>query len=320
MDLIATHRDKIDRLEEGEYLTGLRAVLLHVETAFRHLSRGEKENDDTAFTDAIYRTNQAFEGGIKEAYRVLAEKDPSKRTPFEIETYLEENRIFRSRVLNQFTNYRTEWRNPSTHDHILDFDNSEAFLAIVSVTAFVCLLLNEISGHLSFLKSKAEAESKGEEIRRHISGPDQDLTTEITRAIQEFAVSHQYILGAPRETETQITGALHGFLITAIPNIQVVTEAQLAEDRHFRADLLIRRGNESIVLEVKRRFDRKNYHNSIAQVEHYMMLGNIKKGVLLFLPEKAGELIAEEHLVKGIGGQLFILKPMEKAQQLKDEL
>jgi len=204
MDLIATLRERIDRLEEGEYIPGLRAVLLHIETAFRHLSRGKGESDDTAFTDAIYRTNQAFEGSIKEAYRVLAGKDPSKKTPFEIEGYLEENGVFRYRVLKQFTNYRTEWRNPSIHDYKLDFDESEAFLAIVSVAAFACLLLDEITERLSFLKSKAETESKGSELRDLISARDHDLPTSLTRAIQEFVAGHQPSSGASPESEIQI--------------------------------------------------------------------------------------------------------------------
>ena len=92
MDLVDTLRTKIDVLGDGDYLPGLRAVLLHIETAFRHLSRGQATDDDTAFTDAIYRTNQAFEGSVKEAYRVLAGHDPAKKRPYEIESYLERTR------------------------------------------------------------------------------------------------------------------------------------------------------------------------------------------------------------------------------------
>src|SRR5689334_21146934 len=122
MDLVDTLRTKIDGLDKGEYSSGLRAVLAHIETAFRHLSRGLNSDDDAAFTDAIYRTNQAFEGSVKEAYRVLAKQEPERKTPFEIEGYLETTDVFRSRVLEQLTTYRTRWRNPSAHDYKLDFD------------------------------------------------------------------------------------------------------------------------------------------------------------------------------------------------------
>lgn len=78
MDLVEALRSKIFALQEGDYSPGLKAVILHIETAFGHLSRGQTKDKETAFTDAIYRTNQAFEGSIKEAYRVLTGKDPSK--------------------------------------------------------------------------------------------------------------------------------------------------------------------------------------------------------------------------------------------------
>jgi len=85
MNLLETLRTKLAALEEGAYTPGLRATLLHIETAFGHLSRGQRQQEETAFTDAIYRTNQAFEGSIREAYRVLADKDPSKKRPYDIE-------------------------------------------------------------------------------------------------------------------------------------------------------------------------------------------------------------------------------------------
>ena len=101
--------------------------------AANHLKRGSDTADDTAFTDAIYRANQAFEGSLKEAFRVVAAKDPEKVRPFDIENFLQENSILRGRVLEQMSRYRPEWRNPSTHDYQLDFDEDEALLAIVSV-------------------------------------------------------------------------------------------------------------------------------------------------------------------------------------------
>ena len=313
MDLIATLRDKIDALQDGEYVPGLRAVLLHVETAFRHLSRGRKEGDETAFTDAIYRTNQAFEGSIKEAFRVLAGQDPAKMKPFEIESYLEKNGVFRARVMRQFTNYRTEWRNPSTHDYKLGFDESEAFLAIVSVTAFACLLLDEISEKLSYLKSKADTESQQESLQKRISPSETDLVSELIRAIQEFTSRHQAVSDVSRESEAQIMGALHGFLTAALPGVQVTTEVQLVPNRPFRVDFFLQRGDETVILDVKRRFFRKNYQNALAQVEHYMLLGDVKNGILLFLPEKACELTLEEYIVRRIGARMIILKPGDEA-------
>jgi hypothetical protein len=156
MDLLEVIKKQLDHLPQGPHSPGLGSVLRHIEVAYRHLSRGESQADDSAFTDAIYRTNQAFEGSIKEAYRVLAEKNPASTTPFQIEQYLEDRKVFPSRVLTQFTNYRTQWRNPSTHDYNLDFGATEAFLAIVSVSAFAKLLVDGTEQLYSYL-APAEA-------------------------------------------------------------------------------------------------------------------------------------------------------------------
>ena len=37
------------------------------------------ENDENFFTDVIYRTNHAFEGILKEAYQILANKNADKK-------------------------------------------------------------------------------------------------------------------------------------------------------------------------------------------------------------------------------------------------
>ena len=107
MDLLELIRTEVSALPTGPHLQGLQSVLQHIETAYKHLARGQSDPDETAFNDTIYRTNQAFEGSTKEAYRVLAGKDPKKLSPFEIEKYLTEHKIYGERIMSQFTNYRT---------------------------------------------------------------------------------------------------------------------------------------------------------------------------------------------------------------------
>jgi hypothetical protein len=88
MDVQKILENKIKQLPSGVHHDGLRAVKSHIESAVRHLARGQRDSDETLFTDAIYRCNQAFEGSTKEAYRVLAGKDPQKKMPAEIENFL----------------------------------------------------------------------------------------------------------------------------------------------------------------------------------------------------------------------------------------
>jgi hypothetical protein len=290
-------------LAEGEYMPGLRAVLLHIETAFRHLQRGQETQDETAFTDAIYRSNQAFEGSIKEAYRVLAGKDPDRMRPFDIEGYLEKNNVFRTRILSLFTNYRTEWRNPSTHDYKLDFDESEAFLAIVSVAAFACLLLDQIAEHLAFLAAKQEAE---------INKPllEQQLPK------KTFAQQHQPVSSSTTaQMESQLVGAISGFLASVTPEYQVRSEEKLVSGRPERADLVIQDKEDRVVVELKRaRWSRATYHNALAQLEHYLLLSNTPGGILYFASEAPTEYEVDQHEVPNNHGRIVILRPKREAQ------
>lgn len=311
MNLVDTLKKKIDVLDEGDYRPGLKAVLLHIETAFRHLSRGQESDDDTAFTDAIYRTNQAFEGSVKEAYRVLAGQDPERKRPYDIENYLEQNNIFRSRVLSQLTTYRTEWRNPSAHDYKLDFDESEAFLAIVSVSAFACLLLDQIAERLAYTKSQAEAEAQKVALAASLAQTiNADILVRVTELLTQFCAIHlPSVTSSGKPTESQVIGALHGFLSSAAPELDVHTEARLDAEKHFRADLLVVRGEERLVIELKRRFVRQSYVNAIAQVEQYLLIGGIKSGILLFLPDSPSEMERLDKTVSGIDGRLVVLVP-----------
>lgn len=311
MDLLATLRSKIKSLDEGAYSPGLKAIILHIETAFGHLSRGQSKNEETAFTDAIYRTNQAFEGSIKEAYRVLAGKDPGKAKPADIEKYLEKKSVFRQRVLAQFTNYRREWRNPSTHDYKLDFDESEAFLAIVSVSAFACLLFDQIAEHVSYQKAKTATDARRGKLKLNQTKVTDNLRDRVTMLLNEFSKQHP-ILSPPnhRTPETHVLGALAGFFASTAPKIKVNMDQKLTADRNERADMILAEGKEQLIIELKRAESMsKNMYNAIAQVEHYLMVSGIKNAILYFYSEDMTDISRVDHPVPQVGAQITILKP-----------
>jgi hypothetical protein len=54
MDILEIIQTEIERIPDGPYSEGLQSVLGHIEVAYRHLARGQNQQDDTAFTDAIY--------------------------------------------------------------------------------------------------------------------------------------------------------------------------------------------------------------------------------------------------------------------------
>lgn len=308
MDLLVTLKHKIDPLDDGEHMPGLRAVLLHIETAHRHLARGQVAGDETAYTDAIYRTNQAFEGSVKEAYRVLAGQDPARKRPYDIERYLEDHRLFRERVLRQLTSYRTEWRNPSTHDYKLDFDESEAFLAIVSVSAFACVLIDQIAERISFAKAQAEAEARKDEIRSSLAiTQSSSLLDRAAGLLRQFVATTGHTLGVQRY-EAQYVGALHGYLSSLAPEIQVSMDERFSPI--LRADLVLRHGDERVIVELKRHFKR-NIQMSIAQVERYMFASGIRDAILVLIPAEPGSFTVDERSVPSIQGRLLVIEPQK---------
>ncbi|WP_354399846.1 hypothetical protein [Variovorax sp. OAS795] len=292
-------RDKTAATDDGDHAAGLKAVLLHIETAFAHYSRGETSGDDTAFTDAIYRSNQAFEGSVKEAYRVLTGNDPAKKTPFEIEKYLEEHQILRRRVLEQLSNYRSQWRNPSTHDYKLDFDQSESLFAIVSVAAFAAMLIEEIQQKLAFNKSQAEAEAaaaaaatadsaNGSDFSFDLPSEKIELVQEVRELLNQFCSLHLPVaVDGKAITESQSIGAIMGFLASAAPHLQARSEVQIGS---ASVDLVVSRNGESVFIEIKRRLYISDVPRNLTQLERYLELGKQREGVLLYLPDLPSEL------------------------------
>lgn len=307
MDLVDTLRSKISALDDGDHISGLEATLGHIEVAFRHLARGQHENDETAFTDAIYRTNQAFEGGIKEAYRVLTGNDPMNKTPYAIEEYLDKNNVFRGRVLNQFKNYRTEWRNPSAHDYQLYFDESEAFLAIVSVSAFACLLADQIASKIAYNATKNAADSRLRESRREAENAG--LFDRASAVIHNFASTHVGGEISGNVSEVALLGSLHGAISANMPDVNVMAEPKLSTKSSYRADLVLEKGDENVIVELKRFRRHQGIVAGRDQVERYLEVSGIKNGLLVFMPDDPEEIEILDYESERGGRHIKILIP-----------
>lgn len=281
MDLVDTLRNKIQALGDEECVPGLKAVLLHIETAFQHLSRGQENGEDTAFTDSIYRTNQAFEGSIKEAYRVLANKDPGRKNPYEIENYLEKNSVFKPRVLSQLTTYRTEWRNPSTHDYKLNFDESEAFLAIVSVSAFSCLLLDQITERVAYNMAQAKAERELQAAIESISAARAAGLLEWVAELCLHFLPHSEVdmRSGPARRQAQFIGGLSGYMATAAPELAIQLSPTFVRTG---SDFLIAHGDDLVVVETKSRYDSETLRWALTRLQTVLRAHKgITKGLII---------------------------------------
>lgn len=290
MDLLQILRSKIEVLDHGAQAIGLTAVLSHVTVATKHLERGQSLKDDSAFTDAVYRCNQAFEGSIKEAYRVLAEKDPEKVRPYDIESYLEANQVFHSRVLALFTHYRREWRNPSTHDYTLSFTESEAFVAITSVASFATVLCDEILEKLALRHAQSDPELLEFAASIAAGRKNEPMVWQLAHALVDIG-SH-FTRESPDHTllESQFVGLVAGVLGNSNQGYEVEIDKKLGSDGRLRPDMVIRAKSEELILEVKRaKTTDAALQSAIQQVEIYLTVAKLRDGVVFFTPNGSKE-------------------------------
>lgn len=314
MNLLEELHSRASSLKPGEYTAGISAVIQHIKVAVKHLERGKGSGDETAFTDAIYRTNQAFEGSLKEAYRVLAQKDPLKQKPYDIETFLQDQNVLKPRVLGQFTNYRREWRNPSTHDYRLNFDDDEALLAIVTVTAFCIVLVDQIIERVAFEVTKAATR-----IEPTVESRSQTLADRVALLVERFLSQFsKNNLGRSDIREAELTGALAGFLASTVPEVSAALETRLVPERTERADLLLSANEERLIVETKvsRLGDRMgDIHQGIQRVSHYMELSGVRQAILLVLClPTSGKVIRMNRDVPEVNGKIVTLTTVRTSE------
>lgn len=274
----------IKRIDSSKYLD---SILTHMHRAEYYYLAGK--NDSDYFNDVIYRSNQAFEGALKESYKLLAGKpneEVIKKSPNEIETYFIKENIFRERVLQLFKNYRQEWRNKSTHDFKLFFDESEAFLALTSVSSFVHLLLKQIQEKV--------AENTQEKILRdeaakliNLRPKTTDGAKPIEKLVSLLREFSQYNEKRLKDnlgiSESEIIGHLYAYLDFIDENVHATREPSFKMGvAVYRPDFLIMVDKEKILLEVKRDKTEKNYSrkSNLNQMQTYLLASGLSKGII----------------------------------------
>ena len=298
MDLLEVLTTRLESLPEGDYMPGLKAVVQHINVATKHLQRGQTSADETAFTDSIYRTNQAFEGSLKEAYRVLTGKNPAKETTNTIEQYLQGQNVLRERVLAQLTNYRREWRNPSTHDYGLDFDEDEALLAIVNVSVFAIVLIDQIIERISFNKARIVASESPSP-----SPPPLPLLEQVVLLLEQFVGQFKGTHDDKTDRrEPEILGALSGFLSATAPELFTASNDTINHPVN-RADFYLKspEHNEHLLIEVKLRRpsnSRMIEDAAINQVISYMETSGTDEAIIfVYVSENSGRIAREERYI-----------------------
>jgi len=290
-------RQKAEQFGTRLTKSGIMSVVRHIEMAERHFAHARENSDSDLFTDVIYRINHAFEGILKESYKILAEKDPTKKRPFDIETYLAHSNVFQPRVMELFTNYRTKWRNPSTHDHVITFTESEAFLSILSVTSFVGILIDQMIEKVTFDQESQRLDQESEKIQQVFAEhKDEPLIDKIIYLFQ--TVGPQAISAQLASTETELIALLRAFLSSVVPEVKILQEPLFQDDiGSLRPDFILEDGKERIILEVKRyrKWSKAAQRAAIDQLRRYLNSSDIPHGILFLYPASDAEPTDEQY-------------------------
>lgn len=281
MDIAEKLRRAVNELPEGEYSAGLTAIVRHVGAAIRHYDRADNSHDEDAYTDCIYRTNQVYEGSLKEAYRILSGQSPSRKTLFEIEKYFDGDNKIRSRVLKQMTRYREDYRNPSTHDYKLDFDENEALLAILSVSAFAKLLVDQMRTKIESDSLKNDPEFKPVGKIQQKSENVGDFAKELAEGLQKFLNSDSEISElSSREPLALVTAFLEKSGLNVTRNVYMESEKSW-----FEWDMIVtNKSGFKVPIEVK---TSRGIHSEliafsrIDQVKNFALAGDFSFALLV---------------------------------------
>lgn len=306
MDVLKLIEAQIENIKKESTSTFLDLIFNHLIRAEIYYSKGK--SDDHFYNDVIYRTNQAFEGALKEAFKVLGNKkdeEISRITTNEIEKYLKNANIFKERVLKLFENYRQEWRNKSTHDYKLILDENEAFLALINVSSFVHLLLRQIQEKLSYeieLK-KENTEETISETHKIINRKDYKLVDKVLKLLALFIKEQDNLENLP---EFEINGKLNAFFEKADERFTIHREFKYdIGNISIRPDFVIEYDNEKIILEIKRKQREGKFKDDMDQLTSYLTVTGLKNGILFFAASKIEN------------GQLQVIENNVSAKEMK---
>jgi len=241
LNLLKEIQDKIDIVNSYKSITVLNSIITHIQRAETYLNRGREEEEDY-FTDVIYRTNHAYEGILKESYKVFTRQDHSNKDLHEIEEYFDQNNIFNKRVLDLFTNYRKDWRNVSTHNYNLFFSEDEALLAIITVSSFIYVLLNQIIEKLSYNREK-QIIQKDRPLKGQLEQYENlDLFNQITELLSKFKLSKEK---KDKHSVIEVIGAIQAFLEFNDPSLEIFKELPIGEGEiRIIPDLVVKKKYE----------------------------------------------------------------------------
>jgi hypothetical protein len=289
------------------------SILIHLERAEHFYRLAEELNDSQYYNDVVYRTNQAYEGVLNYAYITFSgdydEEGNCNLTTNEIEKYFMEEQVFNQRLGVAFALYRKKWRNESAHDSWIAFSKDEAFLAIVYVSAFICILLNQCVERISYDKIKIMKVLEDAGLL-----PKQDEFVGIEAIISKLKFFHTLPLDKiiKGNNVSQITGAIKGYLEKEIIGIEAVTHYKGEDVIGYQPEIVLNYMDETILfIEVKIDYTKHKQEYGYKQIKDTLFRSDVKHGVIYFYThQKDAEYEVDRKILRD--KEIITLKPKKK--------
>jgi hypothetical protein len=276
MNLLDELEAKVALLGEHPTRAGFVSVVRHLEEAQRHYEAG-RGDDQERFTDSVYRTNQAYEGALRETWGVVGDGRKKLRT-VDLENELVDGDFLSERAKKLVELYRQEWRNPHAHEHRLRANEQDAFLGMVNILGATSVLLDQAIERLAKDATTVEVD---------VGDPGEEFHSRLARALEEFAEDRanlERVPDGPLRPFAEVMGRLTAVLEANFPDAVISREVSLGA--FATADLYIRDGGSSAVVEVITSDPRAGHYQS-AHAEMLRILeaqSSLGAAFVLFLP------------------------------------
>lgn len=226
---------------------------------------------------------------------MLAEESADQKTPYEIEEYLLNTSILKSRVVDFLKNYRREWRNPSTHDYKLFFSEQESYLAIINVSAFVSILVDQMVEKLTYSQKYVELESAAILAREGMQGFDSLAAIDkVYKILMSYSVYYiKNFEEMSKKERIHSNAEMAAFIQRVAPSFKVKIEPDFTlADKKVSLDFIVNADSEDVAIEARapRPSDAGYDDAAINQLSEQLRETGIKNGVVFFYPGKSGDI------------------------------
>ncbi len=290
MNLLSMMKEKSKSAFPAEFYPNIEAVIHNIEIANIHMEKA-KSQGDYYYTDVIYRTNQAFDTALYVAYKLLVGNDPKEKSPQGISEYFERNAILTDIVLTQLVSYRDQWKKRTSHNQQVFFSQQEALLAIVSVSAFFNVLLDNMLERVAHENEKNELSKVSFSLMNEVKNyNDLTLPLQVVEIINKF--SHSLIdelknNGDQDLSEYEVLGKLTGFIASIDPEISIETGKVIPIGvSSGRVDLFLEKKGQNVIVELNSASSHpiKRAKEGREKIRNLMLASGIDNGLVFIAP------------------------------------